>query len=447
MSRILLLFFGLCLGQAAADERPAAEAALRQAAAKLDEANRQLNLSAANHQAEAAELRRQIEALGDGLRDTETRLDAARDHSLDLNNDKARLEASLAAASAPVLALDRELKRQGAAGPAEAFFSQRLAALQQAGFCQRRKGSCFSTRDGHRLDGGIIDIGGAASLFLSREGQHGGWLQDGALLEFAPAELAELVHLNQTGTGRISAGRGLPPAARLPEAAKPATKKPVPKAVAVAPVVKHGPLQEILSGGWVMMPLLALGFLCFLGVVAKCFDLLRQRGIGDGPLLALEAQLAAGDIAAAEATAAAARGPAAVLMRCIIDKRRATPERMEEILHEELLGQMPRLDRGLPLIAIGAAAAPLLGLLGTVSGIISTFRSLGLDQAQSHAFAAGIAEALVTTKFGLIVAIFCLLSHALLNRRVRTLSAALEKSTLAYLNAAAMRRGDAHDRT
>ena len=446
MSRILLLFFGLCLGLAAADERPAAEAALRQAAAKLDEANRQFNLSAANYQAEAAELRRQLEALGDGLRDAETRLDAARDHSLDLDSDKARLEASLAAASAPVLALDRELKRQGAAGPAEAFFSQRLAALQQAGFCLRRKGSCFSTRDGHRLDGDILDLGAAASLFLSRDGQHGGWLQDGALLEFAPVELAELVHLFQAGSGRISVGRGQPPAARLPEA-KPVAKKPGPKAVAAAPVVQHGPLQEILSGGWVMMPLLALGFLCFLGVVAKCFDLLRQRGIGDGPLLALEAQLAAGDLAAAEATAAAAAGPAAVLMRCIIDKRRATPERMEEILHEELLGQMPRLDRGLPLIAIGAAAAPLLGLLGTVSGIISTFRSLGLDQAQSHAFAAGIAEALVTTKFGLIVAIFCLLSHALLNRRVRTLSAALEKSTLAYLNAAAMRRGDAHDRT
>ncbi len=348
-----------------------------------------------------------------------------------------------AAASASVLALDRELKRQGAAGPAETFFSQRLAALQQAGFCLRRKGSCFSTRDGHRLDGDILDLGGAAALFLSRDGQHGGWLQDGALLEFAPVELAELVHLNQTGSGRISVGRGQPPAARLPEA-RPVAKKPVPKAVVAAPVDQHGPLQEILSGGWVMMPLLALGFLCFLGVVAKCFDLLRQRGIGDGPLLALEAQLAAGDLAAAEATAAAAWGPAAVLMRCIIDKRQATPERMEEILHEELLGQMPRLDRGLPLIAIGAAAAPLLG---RVSGIISTFRSLGLDQAQSHAFAAGIAEALVTTKFGLIVAIFCLLSHALLNRRVRTLSAALEKSTLAYLNAAAMRRGDAHDRT
>ena len=65
-----------------------------------------------------------------------------------------------------------------------------------------------------------------------------------------------------------------------------------------------------------------------------------------------------------------------------------------------------KLEKGLPLVAITAAIAPLLGLLGTVTGMIDVFRQItNFANPENSELARGISEALVTTKFGLVTAI------------------------------------------
>ncbi len=81
-----------------------------------------------------------------------------------------------------------------------------------------------------------------------------------------------------------------------------------------------------------------------------------------------------------------------------------------------------RLRARLWLLRILAAVAPLLGLLGTVSGIITCFAALG--GAGGRQLAAGISEALICTAAGLVVAIPAALAHALFARRVAMLTAA-----------------------
>ena len=90
-------------------------------------------------------------------------------------------------------------------------------------------------------------------------------------------------------------------------------------------------------------------------------------------------------------------------------------------MYATLLEQRNRLERWLGAIAITASVAPLLGLLGTVSGMIATFKAMSLFGAgDARAISEGIAEALITTELGLVVAIPALIAHALMSRRAKS---------------------------
>ncbi len=118
-------------------------------------------------------------------------------------------------------------------------------------------------------------------------------------------------------------------------------------------------------------------------------------------------------------------------------------EILEEILYERIIDAQVRLEKALPLIAVTAATAPLLGLLGTVTGMIDVFRQItNFANPESNELARGISEALVTTKFGLITAIPSLIVHALLSRRLQGLVAKMETFASRLVNLAADENGD-----
>ena len=111
------------------------------------------------------------------------------------------------------------------------------------------------------------------------------------------------------------------------------------------------------------------------------------------------------------------------------------PREVEEALYEKFLEILPPLQRGLPLVAIASATAPLLGLLGTVTGMIHTFELINIfGTGDARSLASGISEALITTEFGLVVAIPALILHALLSRKVQGIRSTLELTSLAFVN-------------
>ncbi|MGY8690480.1 MAG: MotA/TolQ/ExbB proton channel family protein, partial [Verrucomicrobiales bacterium] len=100
-----------------------------------------------------------------------------------------------------------------------------------------------------------------------------------------------------------------------------------------------------------------------------------------------------------------------------------------------LLTIRPKLERFLPFLAVTAAAAPLMGLLGTVMGMIKTFKLItefGTGDAKS--LSSGISEALVTTELGLVVAIPILIIHGILTRMARGRIGSMEGASMAFLN-------------
>ena len=105
----------------------------------------------------------------------------------------------------------------------------------------------------------------------------------------------------------------------------------------------------------------------------------------------------------------------------------APGERKERQL-EMAQSRLAQAKRGLSLLAVSASVAPLLGLLGTVTGMIRTFQQITLHgTGDPRLLAGGISEALVTTEAGLLVAIPAMLFHAWCVRRNRRLTAALER--------------------
>jgi biopolymer transport protein ExbB len=108
---------------------------------------------------------------------------------------------------------------------------------------------------------------------------------------------------------------------------------------------------------------------------------------------------------------------------------------VEEVMYERMLDTKLRLQAYLPFVALASAAAPLMGLLGTVTGMINTFKLITVfGSGDAKTLSSGISEALVTTEFGLIVAIPSLLLYAFLSRKARRLVDGMEKTAVSLLN-------------
>ncbi|MAV76629.1 MAG: energy transducer TonB [Actinobacteria bacterium TMED172] len=103
-------------------------------------------------------------------------------------------------------------------------------------------------------------------------------------------------------------------------------------------------------------------------------------------------------------------------------------ETLELKLNEAVLKEIPALENSLTLLKIIAAVAPLLGLLGTVTGMIITFQAITIFGAgDPKTMASGISSALITTVLGLIVAIPTLLAHTVVNGRAKRVIHVLEE--------------------
>jgi biopolymer transport protein ExbB len=112
---------------------------------------------------------------------------------------------------------------------------------------------------------------------------------------------------------------------------------------------------------------------------------------------------------------------------------------MEAILKESQL-----IDRFGVVILVIASVAPLMGLLGTVTGMISTFDIITLyGTGNPKLLSGGISEALITTMFGLIVAIPALLIGQFLSAKTESIKSDMEKWALATCNAFQQRREEA----
>ena len=181
--------------------------------------------------------------------------------------------------------------------------------------------------------------------------------------------------------------------------------------------------RDLISrGGVVMWPLLGLSLLSVTLIFERVWFFLRTNHPGRlSRVRAMARRLRENDQAGAKAIAQADRG----LYSDVVGRLQDEPA-SEAAAMDVIESQRPRLERFMPTLSTIITVAPMLGILGTVLGIISSFELLG-DQAATvdpASVSQGIAEALITSAAGLVIAIFTLFPYNSLRVQVnRSLSA------------------------
>jgi biopolymer transport protein ExbB len=126
--------------------------------------------------------------------------------------------------------------------------------------------------------------------------------------------------------------------------------------------------------------------------------------------------------------------PLGRIMKIFMDNPDIDSDTLGLKLDEAILKELPPLRRGLGTLALLAAIAPLLGLLGTVTGIIDTFQAITLfGTGDPRVMSGGISQALVTTVMGLVAAIPLLLLHSFLSTKSNRLIHILDENSAAFV--------------
>lgn len=119
----------------------------------------------------------------------------------------------------------------------------------------------------------------------------------------------------------------------------------------------------------------------------------------------------------------------------VADKHvKSNADELMRFLDEAILGEIPEFRKGLGTLAVLATVAPLLGLLGTVAGMIETFHAItAYGNSDPQVLSSGISQALLTTKFGLIAAVPLLLCHSFLSSKSDSILNVIEHQTAGLL--------------
>jgi biopolymer transport protein ExbB len=191
----------------------------------------------------------------------------------------------------------------------------------------------------------------------------------------------------------------------------------------------------VADGGVVGYVIIGLGLAALALTFFKAFEILGFPVAEPREVDGILDDLARDDAVGASRRADRVPGISGEILASGVEHSHESRGLLEELLFEKILRARPTLERFLPFLAITAAAAPLLGLLGTVIGMIKTFQLITIfGTGDAKSLSSGISEALVTTALGLIVAIPTLILHGALTRMAKHKLGALEQLSVAFVN-------------
>jgi biopolymer transport protein ExbB len=194
-------------------------------------------------------------------------------------------------------------------------------------------------------------------------------------------------------------------------------------------------IDMVIKGGPIMAPILLCSVISLAIVVERFLSLRRNRILKYDILQRIEELLR--DRKIPEATTLCKRYPSSmtrILLAAILNHDKSRQD-IKEIIEDAGRHEVPVLERYLTILGTIASISTLLGLLGTITGMIKTFNVIAaLGYGHPEALAGGISEALITTAAGLGVAIPSLVLHNFFTSKVDSLVIEMEKNSLRMLN-------------
>mgnify|MGYP001820222372 FL=1 len=178
-------------------------------------------------------------------------------------------------------------------------------------------------------------------------------------------------------------------------------------------------LELVKAGGWLMLPILICSVLALAIIIQRFYTLRRSRVLPDGALQAVYGQYKAGNLTSEYINSLREKSPLEQVLAAALMNRNQPRAVMKEAIEEEGRQIVHGLEYFLGALATIAAITPLLGLLGTVLGMIVVFAAIvTAGVGNPGVLAGGISKALITTAAGLSIAIPALIFHEILSSRV-----------------------------
>lgn len=195
-------------------------------------------------------------------------------------------------------------------------------------------------------------------------------------------------------------------------------------------------MEKIKKGGFLVWPILGIGVLAVFIVIERLIFLHRVHANADRMMGEFNKLAANADWVGCQKLLEPKKGrPVYNVLMAGFEAVDQSRENLENILQGAILKELPRLERFLPALNVMAAVSPLIGLLGTVTGMIGTFHVITLyGTGDPRLMSGGISEALVTTMLGLAVAIPVMLFHAFLRRRIEHIVGDMEEKSVTLSN-------------
>lgn len=193
------------------------------------------------------------------------------------------------------------------------------------------------------------------------------------------------------------------------------------------------------KGGAIMWPILLCSIVAFAIVVERFLHLRKEQIDTKTFMEQISKSLKRNRVMEALELCERTAGPIAVILRAGILKHDRTRAEIREAIEDASIHEVPRLERNLPVLATIAHISPLLGLLGTVTGMVAAFqviqsKATSVNPVNPGDLAGGIWEALLTTVFGLAVAIPTYVAYNYLVSRVDGFVLDMERSATDLLN-------------
>ena len=174
----------------------------------------------------------------------------------------------------------------------------------------------------------------------------------------------------------------------------------------------------IAEGNAFMILNLCIGVFCLAVIAERFFVVFFRLRISDKDFLeAVEKQLTAGNMEkAVKLTQLAPNAPLSKVVKSALGAVRYGPEAVTSAIDEALLEVTPVIKKRIEMLWSLANVATLVGLIGTISGLISAFKGISAadPETKSKLLTLGISEAMNNTAFGLLIAVTCILAHMVL---------------------------------
>jgi len=196
---------------------------------------------------------------------------------------------------------------------------------------------------------------------------------------------------------------------------------------------QRGVWEWLRAGGFLVWPIIMVGSVAVALIIERLIYLGRVKANSNAFMLKLQALTDKEQWQEAKTLCSSQTStPTCKVLETALDHVGTTRDVIENAIQEAILRELPRLERFLPTLSVLAAVAPLLGLLGTVTGMINTFQVITLvGTGDSRMMSGGISEALITTQLGLAVAIPIIIVHNFLERRVDKVIGDMEEKSVA----------------